>query len=76
MSDPAPVINPFRVVTFLYTVVGIILALPSVPAEWKTALAIASAVLSAVLLVFFGTPAASNNPSIARRVVNKLSKAA
>lgn len=73
MPDPEPVITPFRVVLFVYTVIGIISALDSVPPEWKTALAVASAIVSAILLVFFGT---STNPSIAQRAINRFRKPA
>lgn len=74
MTDPAPILNPYRVVFFLATVLSALLALDSVPAEIKTWLVIALIVINAVMVVFFNVPAAARvNPSIARRVSNKIS---
>lgn len=76
MTDPAPVLNPYRVVFFLATVLSALLALESVPAEIKTYLVIALLIINAVLLVFFNVPSGAANPSIARRVRNRISKPA
>jgi hypothetical protein len=74
MNDPAPILNPYRVVFFLATVLSALLALDSVPAEIKTYLVIALIVINAVMVVFFNVPNASRyNPSIATRISNKLS---
>lgn len=75
MSDPAPILNPYRVVFFLATVLAALLALDSMPAEIKTWLVIALIGLNAVMVVFFNVPAAAHyNPSVARRVSNKISR--
>ena len=77
MTDPTPLINPYRVVFFLATVISALLALDSIPADIKTYLVIALVVINAVMLVFFNTPAPSRyNPSIARRITGKFSKPA
>lgn len=73
MTDPAPIINPYRIVFALATILSGLLALDSIPAEIKTWFVIALVVLNAVMLVFFNVPAASRyNPSIAARISNKI----
>lgn len=75
--DPAPIINPYRIVFLLATIISGLLALESIPAEIKPYLVIALLGLNAVMLVIFNVPAGAQfNPSIARRVVNKISKPA
>lgn len=71
-TDPAPIVTPYRVVFFLYTLASALIAVPSVSPDVKTLLAIGMVVLSAVLLVFFNVaPNAAPNPSIIARVSNR-----
>ena len=71
-TDPQPILNPYRVVFFLSTVLAALLALDSVPANIKIYLVIALLVINAVLTVFFSVPATSvGNPSIVARISNR-----
>ena len=65
MSDPSPVITPFRVFTFLAALVVALAQLDVIPPEIKPWLIAAGVVINLALAIFFGTP---TNPSVVNRV--------
>lgn len=68
MPDPEPVVNWYRVLTFLSFIASSLLALEMIPAEIKPYLVIALIVISGALTIFFGTV---TNPSVVSRVVKR-----
>lgn len=73
MTDPQPIVNAYRVVSFLAAVCAAVLLLDFIPAEVKPWIIVASLVLNLALTVFFKVaPDAPANPSIAARVANKI----
>ena len=74
MPDPQPVLNWYRVLTFVVTVCSGLMLFTVIPQNIKDLLPIVTFVIGAGLTVFFKVgETAMPNPSIARRVVDKVS---
>jgi hypothetical protein len=74
MPDPEPVLNWYRVLTFIVACCSALALMDVIPATIKPWLVVVSMVISLALTVFFKvSEAAMPNQSIARRVVNKVS---
>ena len=72
MSDPAPVINPYRVLTFIIFVCSGLAVMQIVPQNIKDILPVISLIVSGALTVFFKVaPNSPANPSIAARVAGR-----
>lgn len=74
MSDPAPMITPYRVLGFLIALCNGLALMDVVPIEIKPWLGVGSLVLGLAIAFFFNVPAgAPANLSVAQRLVNKVS---
>lgn len=74
MQDPQPVLNWYRVCTFVVAACSALALMDVIPATVKPWLVVVSMIISLALTVFFKVnEAAMPDPSVARRVADKFS---
>lgn len=73
MPDPQPIVNPYRVCTFIVAACSALALMDVVPATVKPWLVVVSMIISLALTVFFKVgETAMPDPSIAARLKNKV----